>query len=160
MRSAGGGLAGRAPGFSRGGSLARLTGALHGSASPKSPGRGWLRGASSRGNSLGRNSLGRNSLGRNSLGRNSLGRNSLGRGAFGRADGPGLSGFSDLGRSGYAPAEGGTHRAAATAATRSHPQPRRSHPQLTRPQLTGRGAFGRRRMGRGFRAGLARARPG
>ena len=94
MRSAGGGLAGRAPRFYRGGSLARLTSALHGSASPKSPGRGWLRGASSRRtapggnslgrNSLGRNSLGRNSLGRNSLGRNSLGRNSLGRGAFGR----------------------------------------------------------------------------
>ena len=37
-----------------GGSLARLTGALRRSAGPKSPGRGWLRGASSRGRSPGR----------------------------------------------------------------------------------------------------------
>jgi rod shape-determining protein MreD len=84
MGSAGGGLAGRAPRFSRGGSLARLTGSLRGSAGPKSPGRGWLRGASSRGHSPGRSSLGRSSLGRSSLGRSSLGRSSLGRGAFGQ----------------------------------------------------------------------------
>jgi rod shape-determining protein MreD len=84
MGSAGGGLAGRAPRFSRGGSLARLTGTLRGSAGPKSPGRGWLRGASSRGHSPGRRSLGRSSLGRSSLGRRSLRRSSLGRGAFGQ----------------------------------------------------------------------------
>jgi rod shape-determining protein MreD len=83
-RSAGGGLSGAAPRFSRGGSLARLTGVLRRSAGPKSPGRGWLRGSSSRRQALGRSSLGRSSLGRSSLGRSSLGRSSLGRGAFGR----------------------------------------------------------------------------
>ena len=83
MRSAGGGLAG--PRFSRGGSLARLTGALRQSAGPKSPGRGWLRGASSRASSLGRSSLGRSSLGGKSLGRSPLGRGTFGRGRFGRA---------------------------------------------------------------------------
>ena len=84
MRSAGGGLAGRAPRFSRGGSLVRLTGTLRGSAEPKSPGRGWLRGASSRGRSPGRSSLGRSSLGRSSLGRSSLGRGAFGRRGMGR----------------------------------------------------------------------------
>jgi rod shape-determining protein MreD len=76
MRSAGGGLAGRAPRFSRGDSLARLTGALRGSAGPKSPGRGWLRGASSRRTSLGRNSLSGTSLGRGAFGRRRMGRGS------------------------------------------------------------------------------------
>ncbi len=66
MRSAGGGLAGRAPRLSRGGSLTRLTGALRGSAGPKSPGRGWLRGASSRRTSLGRGAFGRRRMGRGS----------------------------------------------------------------------------------------------
>jgi len=80
MGSAGGGLAGRAPRFSRGGSLARLTGTLRGSAAPKSPGRGWLRGASSRGRSPSRNPLGRNPLGRSSLGRSAFGRRGMGRG--------------------------------------------------------------------------------
>ncbi len=84
MGSAGGGLAGRAPRFSRGGSLARLTGTLRGSAGPKSPGRGWLRGASSRGHSPGRSSLGRSSLGRSSLGRSSLGRGVFGQRRMGR----------------------------------------------------------------------------
>jgi len=74
MGSAGGGLAGRAPRFSRGGSLARLTGTLRGSAGPKSPGRGWLRGASSRGHSPGRSSLGRSSLGRGAFGQRRMGR--------------------------------------------------------------------------------------
>ena len=46
---AGGGLTGHAPRFSRGSSLTRLTSALRRSAGPKSPGRGWLRGMSSRG---------------------------------------------------------------------------------------------------------------
>jgi len=94
MGSAGGGLAGRAPRFSRGGSLARLTGTLRGSAGPKSPARGWLRGASSRGHSPGRSSLGRSSLGRSSLGRSSLGRSSLGRSSLGRSS----QGRSSLGR--------------------------------------------------------------
>ena len=72
----GGRLAGRAPRFSRGDSLARLTGALRGSAGPKSPGRGWLRGASSRRTSLGRNSLSGTSLGRGAFGRRRMGRGS------------------------------------------------------------------------------------
>jgi len=97
MRSAGGGLAG--PRFSRGGSLARLTGALRQSAGPKSPGRGWLRGASSRASSLGRSSLGRSSLGGKSLGRSSLSRGTFGRGRFGRATlGRATLGRATLGR--------------------------------------------------------------
>ena len=76
MRSAGGGLAGRAPRFPRSGSLARFTGALRGSAGPKSPGRGWLRGASSRRASPAGNSPGRNSLGRGAFGRRPMGRSS------------------------------------------------------------------------------------
>ena len=79
MRSAGGGLAGRTPRFSRGRPAARLTGTLRGSPGPKSPGRGWLRGASSRGNSLGRNSLGGHSLGGHSLSRSASGRRKVGR---------------------------------------------------------------------------------
>jgi rod shape-determining protein MreD len=73
MRSAGGGRAGHAPRFSRGGSLTRLTGSLRGSTGPKSPGRGWLRGASSRGHSPGRNSLGGTSLSRRAFGRRRMG---------------------------------------------------------------------------------------
>ncbi len=83
-RSAGGGLAGHAPRFSRGSSLARVTGVLRRSAGPKSPGRGWLRGSSSRGRALGRSSPGRSSLGRSSLGRSSLGRGAFGRRRMGR----------------------------------------------------------------------------
>ena len=76
VRPAGGGLAGQAPRFSRGSSLARLTAALRRSAGPKSPGRGWLRGASSGGGSLGRGgSRGRGgSLGRGGFGRRRRGR--------------------------------------------------------------------------------------
>jgi rod shape-determining protein MreD len=84
MRSAGGGLAGRAPRFSRGGSLTRLTGALRGSAGPKSPGRGWLRGASSRSPSLRSPSLRSPSLRSPSLGGTSLGRGVFGRRRMGR----------------------------------------------------------------------------
>ena len=83
-RPAGGGLAGHAPRFSRGSSLARLTGTLRKSAEPKSPGRGWLRGASSRTSSLGRGSLGGNSLGRGTFGRGRFGRSPLGRASISR----------------------------------------------------------------------------
>jgi rod shape-determining protein MreD len=69
MRSAGGGLAGRTPQFSRGGPSARLTGVLRRSAGPKSPGRGWLRGASARGHSPGGHSLGGGAFGRRRMGR-------------------------------------------------------------------------------------------
>ncbi len=79
LRSAGGGLAGRTPRFSRGGSSARLAGVLRRSAGPKSPGRGWLRGASARGNSLGSHPLGGNSLGGKWLGRGAFGRRRMGR---------------------------------------------------------------------------------
>ena len=89
-RSAGGGLAGHAPRFSRGSSLAGLTGALRKSAGPrsagrKSPGRGWLRGASSRRATLGSKSLASKSLGGKSLGGSSLSRGTFGRGRFGRS---------------------------------------------------------------------------
>ena len=100
MGSAGGGLAGRAPRFSRGGSLARLTGTLRGSAGPKSPGRGWLRGASSRGHSPGRSSLGRSSLGRGAFGQRRMGRG---------------FGVSGLGQRGHTTAEGVTHWAGPAA---------------------------------------------
>jgi len=80
--STGTGLAGRAPRFSRGSPLARLTGALrrpaggNGLTGGRSPGRGWLRRSSSPGAAMG----GGSSLARgSSLGR----RRFLGRGAFG-----------------------------------------------------------------------------
>jgi rod shape-determining protein MreD len=80
---AGGGLTGHAPRFSRGNSLTRLTSALRRSGGPKSPGRGWLRGASSRGASSRRGSLRGGSQGSGSLGSGSLGGASMGRRAFG-----------------------------------------------------------------------------
>ena len=97
-----GGLAGHAPRFSRGSSLTRLTSALRRSAGPKSPGRGWLRGTSSRHGSLGRGFLGRGFLGRGSLGRGSLGGASMSRRAFGGRrigrSGSGLTGRGLAGR--------------------------------------------------------------
>ncbi len=78
-----------APRFSRSSSLARLTGALRRSAGPKAPGRGWLRGSSSRGQALGRSSSGRNSLGGTSLGRGAFGRRGMGRGLRGFRAWPG-----------------------------------------------------------------------
>jgi len=80
---AGGGLTGHAPRFSQGSSLTRLTSALRRSGGPKSPGRGWLRGASSRGAFSRRGSLGSGSLGSGSLGSASKGSASMGRRAFG-----------------------------------------------------------------------------
>jgi len=59
---AGGGLTGHAPRFSRGSPLTRLTSALRRSGGPKSPGRGWLRGVSSRGAFSRRNSVRSGSL--------------------------------------------------------------------------------------------------
>ena len=113
---AGGGLAGHAPRFSQGGSLARLTTALRRSAGPKSPGRGWLRGVSSRGGSLrgralggasmgrrafGSRRAGRSLAGRNVAGRNVAGRGFTGRGLTGRGFGTrGLGGGRGLGGSG------------------------------------------------------------
>ena len=73
-RSAGGGLAGHAPRFSRGGSLPRLTGTLRGSAGPKSPGRGWLRGTSSRGRAPARSRIGGTWMGRGAFGGRRTGR--------------------------------------------------------------------------------------
>ncbi len=94
---AGGGLTGHAPRFSRASSLTRLTSALRRSAGPKSPGRGWLHGASSRRGSLGRGSRGRGSLGSGSLGSASMNRRAFGGRRIGRP-GTGLSGRSLAGR--------------------------------------------------------------
>jgi rod shape-determining protein MreD len=95
---AGGGLTGHAPRFSRGSSLTRLTSALRRSGGPKSPGRGWLRGVSSRRvssrrGSLGGGSLGGASMGRRAFGSRRIGRNLGGRGLTGRnLGGRGLGG--------------------------------------------------------------------
>ena len=90
---AGGGLTGHAPRFSQGSSLTRLTSALRRSGGPKSPGRGWLRGASSRGASSRRGSLGGGSLGSASMGRRAFGGRRIGRSGTGLS-GRGLSGRS------------------------------------------------------------------
>ncbi|HMH37382.1 MAG TPA: rod shape-determining protein MreD [Streptosporangiaceae bacterium] len=81
---AGGGLIGHAPRFSRGNSLTRLTNALRRSGGPKSPSRGWLRAASSRGASSRRGSLGGGSLGGASMGRRAFGGRRIGRNPGGR----------------------------------------------------------------------------
>jgi rod shape-determining protein MreD len=81
---AGAGLTGHAPRFSRGNSLTRLTSALRRSGGPKSPGRGWMRGASSHGASSRRGSLGGASMGRRAFGGRRIGRNPGGRGLGGR----------------------------------------------------------------------------
>jgi rod shape-determining protein MreD len=97
-----GGLAGHAPRFSQGSSLTRLTSALRRSAGPKAPGRGWLRGTSSRRGSLSRGSPSRGSPSRGSLGGGSLGGASMSRRAFGgrriRQSGSGLTGRGLTGR--------------------------------------------------------------
>ena len=87
---AGGGLTGHVPRFSRGSSLTRLTSALHRSGGPKSPGRGWLRGVSSRRafsrrGSLGSGSLGSASMSRRAFGSRRIGRNLSGRNLTGRS---------------------------------------------------------------------------
>jgi len=81
---AGGGLAGRPPRFSRRSSLARLSAALHRSAGPKTPGRGWLRGVSSRSSSRQGNTLGGASISRRAFGRSLTGRSPASRGSSGR----------------------------------------------------------------------------
>ena len=101
---AGGGLTGHAPRFSRGSPLTRLTSALRRSSGPKSPGRGWLRGVSSRGafsrrNSVGSGSLGSGSLGGASMGRRAFGSRRIGRNPAGRSlAGGNLGGRSLTGR--------------------------------------------------------------
>jgi rod shape-determining protein MreD len=96
---AGGGLTGHAPRFSRGSPLTRITSALRRSGGPKSPGRGWLRGVSSRGafsrrGSLGSGSLGSGSLGSASMSRRAFGGRRIGRNPAGRS----LGGRRGLGR--------------------------------------------------------------
>ena len=101
---AGGGLTGHAPRFSRGSPLTRLTSALRRSGGPKSPGRGWLRGVSSRGafsrrNSVRSGSLGSGSLGGASMGRCAFGSRRIGRNPAGRSlAGGNLGGRSLTGR--------------------------------------------------------------
>jgi rod shape-determining protein MreD len=102
---AGGGLTGHAPRFSRGSSLARVTSALRRSGGPKSPGRGWLRGVSSRGafsrrGSLGSGSLGSASMSRRAFGGRRIGRNLAGRSAAGRSLAGGNLGRRGLGHTG------------------------------------------------------------
>jgi rod shape-determining protein MreD len=92
-----GGLAGHAPRFSQGSSLTRLTSALRRSAGPKSPGRGWLRGTSSRRGSLSRGSPSRGSLGGGSLGGASMSRRAFGGRRIGLS-GRGLTGRGLTGR--------------------------------------------------------------
>jgi len=96
---AGGGLTGHAPRFSQGGSLTRLTSVLRRSAGPKSPGRGWLRGMSSRGAFPRRGALRRGSLSSGSLGGTSMSRRAFGGRRIGRS-GAGLSGRGGRGLSG------------------------------------------------------------
>jgi rod shape-determining protein MreD len=87
---ASGGLTWHAPRFSRGSPLTRLTSALRRSGGPKSPGRGWLRGVSSR-----RAFSRRGSRGSGSLRSGSLGSASMSRRAFGsRRTGRNLTGRS------------------------------------------------------------------
>jgi rod shape-determining protein MreD len=84
---AGGGLAGRPPRFSWGGSLTRLSTALRRGARPrpKSPGRGWLRGVSSRSGSVRGHTLGGASMSRRAFGRSLTGRSLTGRSLTGRS---------------------------------------------------------------------------
>ena len=96
---AGGGLTGHAPRFSRGSSLTRLTSALRRSAGPKSPGRGWLRGTSSRGAFPRRGALRSGSRSSGSLGGTSMSRRAFSGRRIGRS-GAGLSGRSLSGRGG------------------------------------------------------------
>ncbi len=96
---AGGGLTGHAPRFSRGGSLTRFTSALRRSAGPKSPGRGWLRGTSSRGAFPRRGALRGGSLSSGSLGGTAMSRRAFGGRRIGRS-GAGMSGRSGRGLSG------------------------------------------------------------
>jgi len=93
---AAGGLAGPAPRFSRSSSLARLTAVLRHPRpkGPKSPGRRWLRGVSSRSSSLQGNTLGGASMRRRAFGGRRTGHSLAGRG-FGRRA---LSGRSFTGR--------------------------------------------------------------
>jgi rod shape-determining protein MreD len=101
---AGGGLTRHAPRFSRGSPLTRLTSALRRSGGPKSPGRGWLRGVSSRGafsrrGSLRSGSLGSGSLGSASMSRRAFGSRRIGRNPAGRSlAGGNLGGRSLTGR--------------------------------------------------------------
>lgn len=87
---AGGGRAGSAPRFSRGGSLARFSALTAsprrpGPKRPKSPGRGWLRGVSLRSGSPRGNTLGGASMRRRAFGGRRTGRSLAGRGSTGRS---------------------------------------------------------------------------
>ncbi len=127
MRSAGGGLTGSGltgsgltgsgltrggltrGGLTRGGLVGRLTrraSRLTRGGMPKSPGRNWLRGASSRGTftrqkSLGGKGLGGKGLGSKGLGSKSLGRKAFGRSRMGQPRVPRLSAKRRWGRRGY-----------------------------------------------------------
>jgi rod shape-determining protein MreD len=102
---AGGGLTGHAPRFSRGSPLTRITSALRRSGGPKSPGRRWLRGVSSRGafsrrGSLRSGSLRSGSMSRRAFGGRRIGRNPAGRNPAGRSLASGSLGGRGLGSRG------------------------------------------------------------
>jgi hypothetical protein len=79
------------PRFSRGKAVSRLAGSMRRSARPRSPGRGWLRGASPRSGALGRADLRATGAG--------VGRRAFGRGTFrSRSFRSGAVGGSSLGR--------------------------------------------------------------
>jgi rod shape-determining protein MreD len=129
---AGGGLTGHAPRFSRGGSLTRLTSALRRSAGPKSPGRGWLRGMSSRGAFPRRGALRRGSLSSGSLGGASMSRRAFGGRRIGRS-GAGLSGRSLSGRGG----RGLSNRSGRSLSGAGSPRLRMPRPRSRRRWRTG-----------------------
>jgi rod shape-determining protein MreD len=91
---------------SAGGGLTRRSFRLSRAGAPKSPGRNWLRGTSTRSRALGSSKLGSSKLGSSKLGRSKLGGTSLGRGrslgrgAFGgrRMSQPRLGASSRFGR--------------------------------------------------------------
>jgi rod shape-determining protein MreD len=121
---AGGGLIGHAPRFSRGGSLTRLTSALRRSAGPRSPGRGWLRGTSSRGAFPRRGALRSGSLSSGSLGGTSMSRRAFGGRRIGRS-GAGLSGRGGRGLSGRGLSGRGLGGAGSPRLRMPRPRPRR-----------------------------------
>ncbi len=98
------------------GSAGGLTGRsfrLSRASKPKSPGRNWLRGTSSRNRALGGSRLGGSRLGRSKLGGTSLGRGrSLGRGAFGgrRMSQPRLGAQRNFGKGSFGKGRSGRSR--------------------------------------------------
>jgi rod shape-determining protein MreD len=124
MGSAGGGLTGRSFRLSRAGT-------------PKSPGRNWLRGTSTRSRALGSSKLGSSKLGGSRLGSSKLGASQLGSSRLGTAK---------LGRSKLGGTSLGRGRSLGRGAFGGR---RMSQPRLGASGRFGRGRSGRSRWGRG-----------